>query len=161
MGTVIFCGGYETDRRDGGRPVVLIAAALGIDAEVFRDAFSNVQPARNGKPTAAHARANKEVLMAALGKYGITNERLDEVSNYYRYQPQKNELWTHKVALAKAVVENGRVVGFEIVNPGSGYSSVPRIEVAGYPNVKVEATLESDTDLSTNGRVASLNIVEN
>ena len=26
-GTVVFSGGYETDRRDGGRPVALIAAA--------------------------------------------------------------------------------------------------------------------------------------
>ena len=83
--SVVFTGGYETDLRDHGRPVALIAAALGVEPEVFRQAFSNVKPARGGAPSAARVRANKEVLMSALGKQGITNDRLDTVSNYYRY----------------------------------------------------------------------------
>ena len=66
-GTVVFRGGYETDPRDKGRPVVLIASALGVKPEVFRDAFSKVKPARNGQPTPEHARANKQVLDAYLG----------------------------------------------------------------------------------------------
>jgi len=32
-------------------------------------------------PTPSAARDNKKVLMDALGPYGISNERLDEVSN--------------------------------------------------------------------------------
>src|SRR6476646_4261686 len=75
---VSFAGGHETDSRDGGRPVVLIAAALGVKPEVFRETFSRVRPAKNGKPSGQEARRNKEVLMEALGRYGISNERLDE-----------------------------------------------------------------------------------
>src|SRR4051794_9854824 len=32
---VTFSGGHETDRRDGGRPVALVAAGLGVPADVF------------------------------------------------------------------------------------------------------------------------------
>ncbi len=49
-------------------PVALIAAALGVESQVFRDAFSGVHPARGRGPTDAEARANKQVLMAALGQ---------------------------------------------------------------------------------------------
>ncbi|HAH49538.1 MAG TPA: hypothetical protein DCM07_32810, partial [Planctomycetaceae bacterium] len=66
--------------------------ALGVEPEVFQQAFSNVKPARGGAPSAARVRANKEVLMSALGKQGITNDRLDTVSNYYRYQPERGGL---------------------------------------------------------------------
>ena len=41
-----FSGGHETDRRDGGRPVVLVAAGLGVSPELFREAFRGVTPAR-------------------------------------------------------------------------------------------------------------------
>jgi hypothetical protein len=135
----------------------LIASALGVKPEVFRDAFSKVKPARNGQPTPEHARANKQVLMAALGKHGITNERLDEVSNYYRYQPQSGELWNHVPAQATAIIENGKVVGFEISNPGSGYCSGPRVTVAGY-DVKVTATIGYSQDFQTNGSLISLEV---
>ena len=40
-----FTGGYDTDPRDHGRPVVLVAAGLGVAPEVFREAFSHVHPA--------------------------------------------------------------------------------------------------------------------
>src|SRR5580700_3035865 len=72
--SVVFSGGHETDPRDGGRPVGLIAAALGVKPEVFRDAFSHIHPAApNVGPTGDEARKNKAALMEALGKYGITN----------------------------------------------------------------------------------------
>jgi len=159
-GTVFFRNGYETDRRDGGRPVVLIAAALGVSSEVFRDAFSKVTPARDGRPSETQVRANKQFLMDALGKYGVSNERLDTVSNYYRYQPQSGELWTHAPAKAKAIIENGIVTGFEIVDAGAGYSTPPSIVVAGHPDVKVEVTLNFTTNLKTNGSIATLNLVK-
>ncbi len=158
-GTVLFRGGYETDPRDGGRPVGLIAAALGVEAQVFRDAFSGVNPARGGEPSASRVQANKKVLMDALGKYGITNDRLDEVSNFYRYRPQDGELWSHEAAQATAVIEDGKVTGFKITNPGYGYLSTPQISVVGYPDLRVEAKLEFGTDLHGNGRVASLSLV--
>ncbi|MGB0580486.1 MAG: hypothetical protein ACPGVU_12345, partial [Limisphaerales bacterium] len=101
-------GGYATDPRDNGRPVALIGPALGVTPEIFRDAFSGVTPARDGRPGPDHARANKRVLMDALGKHGITNERLDEVSNFYRYQPQDGGLWKHEPAEILAVMKDGK-----------------------------------------------------
>src|SRR5438552_11396179 len=57
---VVFSGGHETDLRDGGRPVVLIAAALGVTPEVFREAFSHVRPAPAGRePEPGQVRQNK------------------------------------------------------------------------------------------------------
>src|SRR4051794_40101505 len=93
---VTFSGGHETDPRDHGRPVVLIAAALNVKQEVFRKAFSGVTPARGRRPTGDEQRRNKEVLLKALGPYKVTNDRLDEVSDYYRYRPEKGELWPTK-----------------------------------------------------------------
>src|SRR5215210_1846395 len=106
---VLFSGGHETDPKDHGRPVVLVAAGLGVKPEVFRKAFSGVKPARGRGPTGEEARRNKEALMKVLGPYKVTNDRLDEVSNYYRYRPQEGELWPTKLAKAYAVVEEGKI----------------------------------------------------
>ena len=159
-GTGVFRGGYETDPVDRGRPVALIAAALGVEAEVFRQAFSGVTPAHGRGPSEAEAQANKKVLLDALGKYGITNERLDEVSNYYRYQPQSGEIWQHTLATATATVSDGKVVSVKITNPGAGYMTPPTVVVSGHPDVKLEASIEFTQDFKTNGRLASLTIVE-
>lgn len=159
-GTVVFRGGYETNPIDRGRPVALIAAALGVETEVFRQAFSGVTPAHGRGPSEAEARANKKVLLDALGKFGISNERLDEVSNYYRYQPQSGELWQHTPATATATVEHGEVVSVQITNAGAGYMTPPTVVVAGHPDVRIEATLEFTQNLQTNGRLASLTVVE-
>lgn len=48
---VKFDGGHEIGKEDFGRPVVLIAAALGVKPAVFRKSFSGVTPARGRKPT--------------------------------------------------------------------------------------------------------------
>src|SRR5437588_13008886 len=79
-----FDGGYQTDPRDHGRPVVLIAAALKVPDEVFRETFTHVHPAGPGRggPTDAEARQNKQALMAGLGPYGATDDRINEVSNF-------------------------------------------------------------------------------
>lgn len=159
-GTVVFRGGYETDPVDRGRPVALIAAALGVETEVFRQAFSGVTPAHGRGPSEAEAQANKKVLLDVLGKYGITNERLDEVSNYYRYQPQSGEIWQHTPATAVATVSGGKVVSVKITNPGAGYMTPPTVVVAGHPDVKLKASIEFTQDFKTNGRLASLTIVE-
>lgn len=159
-GQVVFTGGHETEAVDNGRPVVLIGNALGVEPEVFRDAFSGVTPAKNGSPTAEHARANKKILMDKLSPHGITNERLDEVSNFYRYRPQNGELWKHKPAVAVAIIEDGTITGFNITDGGYGYSSPPQVQVAGHEDVVVKAELEFTTDLETNGRVKSLTVVE-
>jgi hypothetical protein len=157
---VTVTGGHVTDSRDGGRPVVLVAAALGVPTEVFRKAFSGVTPAGAGEqPGAEQVQANKAALLAVLAPYGVTNERLDEVSNYYRYNGSAGELWRHSAATARAVVRNGRVVSVRVVKAGAGYSSTPRVTVAGHPRLKLRATVAYGRDLATNGRVSKLTIV--
>ena len=157
-GTVLISGGYRTDPRDGGRPVALIAAALKVETQVFRDAFSGVTPARGGSPSDSQARANKKVLMDALGKHGVSNQRLDEVSNYYRYQPGSGRLWTHWPAKVEAVTENGKLIDLKIIDHGGGYLSPPRVTVAGFEDIKVEAEIEFSEEFETNGRLSKLTI---
>lgn len=155
---VTFAGGHETDRRDGGRPVVLVAAGLGVKPEVFRQAFSGVTPARNGKPTPEQARQNKEALLKVLGPYGVTNDRLDEVSNYYRYRPQNGELWPTTAAKAYAIVDNGQIKKIVVTEPGSGYSSLPTATIQGMEKVALKVTLQFGQDLTKNGSVGVVEV---
>jgi len=157
-GTVIFQGGYETDPRDHGRPVVLVAAGLNVPAEVFRDAFSGVTPARGGaEPQPNQVRLNKQALLKVLAPHGVTNDQLDTVSNYYRYNAAKGELWKHRSAAATAIITTGVVTGFKITDAGAGYSSPPTVTVAGY-DVRATATLSFGTDLATNGSIKAIAI---
>jgi len=153
--------GYETDPQDHGRPVVLIAAALGVPTEVFREAFSGVTPAElsSGGPTAEEAQSNKAALMKVLAPYGITNDRLDEVSNYYRYNGQQSKTWKIVPATATAIVTNGVVTGISITNPGSGYSSAPTITIKG-PNgtATAKATVSYSQDFAKNGSVSAITL---
>jgi len=157
--TVRIAAGHETDARDHGRPVVLIAAALGVPTEVFREAFSGVHPADPDEgPTSDEAQANKAALLKVLAPYGVTNERLDEVSNHYRYVQSHGELWTHSAAKARAVVRGGKIVALKLVDGGAGYSSTPTVTVKGYPAAKVKVRVAYGTDLQANGRIASLKL---
>lgn len=155
---VVFTGGHDTDERDRGRPVVLIAAALGVPGEVFREAFSHVRPAQGREPTGDKARRNKHELLSRLEKYGVTNERLDEVSNYYRYRRERGELWTVKPATAVATVKDGKIIGFRIVDGGSGYLSPPKIAVESQPNLAVTVKLRFGKDLTKNGSIESISL---
>ena len=157
---VEFSGGHETDGRDGGRPVALIAAALGVTSDVFRDAFSNVHPAGPGRgPTGEEARQNKGVLMRALGKYGITNDKLDDVSNHYRYVRSRGELWPTAPAVANALVKGGTVIGYELIGGGSGYSSPPEVTVPNIANPKVKVDLSFNKSFEKNGTISALTVV--
>jgi hypothetical protein len=153
---VAFSGGHETDPQDKGRPVVLVAGALGVKSEVFRQAFSGVTPSKNGPPTGAEARKNKEALMKVLAPHGITNHRLDEVSNQYRYRPQAGELWPTTEAKAVAIIEDGAIKRIEITSAGAGYSSVPKMTVKGFESTKFEAKLLFDKDFKKNGSLKSI-----
>jgi hypothetical protein len=157
---VVFSDGHDTDPRDHGRPVVLVAGALGVAPEVFRDAFSRVHPAGpdSGGPTREEARANKAALMSVLGKYGITNDRLDTVSNRYRYVRSHGEMWPTKPAVANALVQNGVVTGFEVVSGGEGYSSSPTVTVLGVKNFSAKVEISFDKDFSKNGAVSSIKL---
>jgi hypothetical protein len=153
---VVFSGGHETDLRDHGRPVVLIAGALGVPPEVFREAFSQVHPANPEKgPVPAEAQANKAALLATLGKYGVTNKRLDQVSDYYRYVASRNELWPTQPAVAYALIVKGEIVGYEIMNCGSGYSSTPVVSVPGF-SINAQAELAYGKSFEKNGSVRSI-----
>jgi hypothetical protein len=157
---VVFSEGHDTDPRDRGRPVVLVAGALGVEPQVFRDAFSGVHPAgpNSGGPTHEEARANKKVLMDALGKYGITNDRLDTVSNRYRYVRSRNEMWPVKPAVAVAIVKDGVVTGYEVTDGGYGYSSAPVVTVPGVKAAPAEAQLKFDKDFEKNGSVTAIKV---
>jgi len=154
---VTFSGGHETERKDGGRPVVLVAAALGVTPEVFREAFSGVTPAKNGKPSKEDAQRNKAALMKVLKPHGVTGERLDEVSNYYRYQPQRGDLWKTTPAKAYAVVEDGKIK-VVVTDPGSGYSTPPKAAVEGNDKLRLKVTIQFSKDLKKNGAVGSVEV---
>lgn len=158
--TVEFSGGHELGKNDYGRPVVLIAAALEVKPEVFREAFSGVTPARSRGPTGDEARKNKAALMKVLAPKGVTNDRLDEVSDYYRFQPQSGKIWKNKPAKAHAVVEDGKLVRILITEPGSGYSSVPKVTIAGFENQKFNVTIGYSTDLKKNGAITAIELTK-
>ncbi|WP_409345388.1 hypothetical protein [Paenibacillus sp. MBLB4367] len=159
--SIVISGGYDTDLQDHGRPIALIAAALGVKPEVFRQAFSGVTPAGAGSsgPTSEQAQSNKAALMKVLAPYGITNERLDEVSNYYRYNGVKGEVWKRTPAALATTTKDGVVTGVTIKHAGSGYSSAPTIKITG-PNGEITAiaTIAYTTDFKTNGSIASIEI---
>ena len=158
--SVTFVGGYDTDPRDHGRPVALVAGALGVPPEVFRAAFTHVHPAPagSGGPSEAQARDNKRVLMDALAPYGITNERLDAVSDQYRYARSRGERWPTRPAAAYATVENGRVTGFVVTDGGCGYNSPPTVAVPGANGVAGVVRLVFGPDFEKNGSVAAINL---
>jgi hypothetical protein len=151
-----FSGGHEIGADDFGRPVVLIAAALGVRNEQFREAFSGVIPAKGRKPSQEEASKNKAALMRVLAPLGVTNERLDEVSDYYRYQPQKGELWRTTSAKGYALVEQGKVSKIVITQPGAGYNSPPMVRIRGMEGVRLRAELSFSKDLTKNGAVQSV-----
>ena len=112
---LLITGGHETDPRDHGRPVVLVGNALGVTPEVFREAFSHVKPAPPGEqPDPAQVQRNKAALMQALGPYRVTNELLDQVSDYYRYRPESGTLWPTVSAVAFVTLTNGVPVSIVI-----------------------------------------------
>jgi hypothetical protein len=157
--TLTITGGHETDQRDHGRPVVLIGYALGVTPEIFREAFSRVTPAPGGtEPAPEQVRKNKSALLGALSKQGVTNERLDEVSNYYRYQPGRGRLWPTSEAEAVATFKNGKIEAVSIIKPGSGYSSLPKITAPGHPEITITPTLAYGKDLKSNGSLSALKV---
>jgi hypothetical protein len=155
---ITFSGGHEIGRKDYGRPVALIAAALQVETDVFREAFSGVTPARGGGPSPDEARRNKSALMKVLAPHGVTNDRLDEVSNYYRYRRQSGEIWPTAAAKAYAVVVNGKIKKIVVTEPGSGYCNPPTATVNGLENVSLKVTLHFDTQLEKNGGIASVEL---
>jgi hypothetical protein len=154
-----FSGGHEIGRGDFGRPVTLIAAALEVKPDVFREAFSGVTPSRKGPPSGEEARKNKSALMKVLAPHGVSNDRLDEVSNYYRYRPQNGELWPTTPAKAHAIVENGKIKQIVVTEPGSGYCTPPEVKIKGFPGAEFKVTLLLSKELKKNGGISSIEVV--
>jgi hypothetical protein len=157
---VTFSGGHDIGKNDYGRPVALMAAALGVKPDEFRQAFSGVTPARGRGPTGAEARRNKDALMKVLAPLGVTNDRMDEVANYYRFRPQNGELWPTKPGKAYAVVEADKIKKVVVTDPGSGYCTPPKVTVKGFDNVPLEAKLKLVTDLKKNGGIEAVELAK-
>lgn len=155
---LVFSGGHDIGKNDYGRPVPLIAAALGVKPDEFRQAFSGVTPAKGGPPSGAEARKNKEALLKVLAPLGVTNERLDEVSDYYRFRPQNGELWKNTAAKGHAVVESGKVTKVVITEAGSGYCTPPQVTIQGMEKVTLTAKLHLDKELKKNGSIAAVEV---
>jgi len=138
----------------------LIAAALGVAADVFREAFSHVRPAPAGTaPDPRQVRDNKAALLDALGPHGITNERLDTVSDYYRYVHRRGKLWPTKPAAAYALVQDGKITSFVVTNGETGYSSPPTVAVRDLEGATAKVELSFSKQFAKNGSVASIKLV--
>jgi hypothetical protein len=136
----------------------VIAAALGVPADVFREAFSHVRPAPAGtRPSPDQVRENKDALMQALGPHGVTNDRLDEVSNYYRYVRSRGQMWPTKRAVAYAEVRDGKIVRFVVTRGGAGYNSSPTVDVPGFV-VATKVELSFGKKLESNGSVSAITL---
>ena len=110
------------------------------------------------QPDPDQVRRNKEALMAALAPYGVTNERLDTVSNYYRYARSRGELWPTTPAVAYALVKGGVVTGYAVTSGGSGYSSPPTVSVPNIAGADGAAQLAFSQDFDTNGSVSAITL---
>ncbi|HEX4412657.1 MAG TPA: hypothetical protein VH107_03445 [Lacipirellulaceae bacterium] len=155
---VTFSGGHELAKNDYGRPINLMAAGLDVKPDEFRKAFSGVTPARGRGPTGAEQRRNKDALMKVLAPLGVTNDRMDEVANYYRFRPQNGELWPTKNAEAYALIEAGKIKKIVVTEPGSGYNTPPNATVEGFKNVRFETKVKYDIDLKKNGGIEAVEI---
>ncbi len=158
--SVTITGGHETVDVDNGRPVVLVAALLDVEPEVFRTAFSGVTPAKGAEPETAQVHANKAALLDVLGPYGVTNEALDAASNHYRYLASAGESWDHRDATATATIVDGKVTSITIDDPGRGYSSAPTATIT-LPDgtvVTLTADVAWNADFETNGSLTAFDI---
>ena len=89
---------------------------------------------------------------------GVTNDRLDEVSNYYRFRPQQGELWKTAEAKGHAVVEGGKVTKVVITEAGSDCTP-PQVTIQGLEKVTLSAKLHFVKDLKKNGGIEAVEVV--
>lgn len=96
--------------------------------------------------------------MKVLETLGVTNQRLDEVSNYYRYQPQRGQLWNTTPAKVHAVVEAGKVKRIVVTDPGSGFSSPPKATITGMEQVGLKVTIQFSKELKANESISAVEV---
>lgn len=153
---VTFTGGFELAANDYGRPVPLYASMLGVSPNTFRQAFSGVRPDAGHDPSAAEQTANKSALLSVLVSYDVTNEQLDRVANYYRFDSTRGGTWPNRAASAEATVVDGRVVSVRITDAGVGYTQAPQVSIDGFPQTVTAAQVAFTTSFETNGHIASV-----
>ena len=90
--------------------------------------------------------------------HGVTDERLDEVSDYYRYKPGKGNLWKTTPAKAYTVLEDGKVKRIVVTDPGSGYSTAPKAVVQGLEKMGLKVTIQFNKDFKKNGSISSIEV---
>jgi len=152
---VQFSGGHRTEAQDNGHPVALIAPALGVTPAVFREAFFQFEP--DAEESDAEAwKKHKSEMMSILGEHGVSDQQLDTVMNYYRGPRAQGGIWPTNVAVAWAIVDDGKITGFEIVNGGSGYTSSPTVAIAGFDSSSFEAVLSFGKQLDENGSISEI-----
>ena len=153
---VTFTGGFELGANDYGRPVPLYAAMLGVSPDTFRQAFSGVRPDPGHAPSVVEQTANKNALLSVLATHGVTNDQLDRVANYYRFDSTRGGSWPHRAASAEATVVDGKVVAVRITDAGVGYTQAPQVSIDGFPQASVTAQVAFTTSFETNGHIASV-----
>lgn len=155
---VTFVGGFEIGPNDYGRPVPLYASMLGVSPAVFRRAFGGVHPDAAHDPTNAQQQDNKAALMSVLAAYHVTNDELDRVANYYRFNSAVGQTWPHRPARAEAVVENGTVTSIRVLDGGAGYTTAPTVVIAGHPSVAAAARVVFTSSFATNGHIEAITL---
>jgi hypothetical protein len=96
--------------------------------------------------------------MDGLGKYGITNDRINTVSNFYRYAAWEGGIWRNKPAVANALVKDGAIIGYEITYGGYGYTTPPTVSVPGLDGTLAKVELSFGKEFETNGAVSAITI---
>ena len=111
------------------------------------------------EPDPAQVQLNKAALLRVLGPYGVTNDRLDAVSDYYRFNGSAGETWPRTPATATAIVTNGVVTGVTITTAGAGYTSPPTITITG-SNATATATIGFSSDFKANGSLTAITLTQ-
>lgn len=154
---VEFSGGRETQPEDNGHPVTLIANALDITPQVFREAFFQFVPDAENTDTDGWKQHLPE-MMKILGPHGVTEARLTEVLDYYAGTRAGGATWPLEPAIAWATVKDGKITGFEVTTGGAGYNSPPTVNVAGHDTSGVKAELSGSNSLKQNGAVSGIQL---
>ncbi|WP_139228528.1 hypothetical protein [Planctomicrobium piriforme] len=157
---VIFTNGHDTEAADKGLPVKLLAGGLGVPDSVFRSALTQLQAVRGVAPNEWQLQTMQTYLFKTLAKYDVSAYRLETVTAYYRHEQPRGELWPTKSAKAFAVIDNGRLLGFEVLNGGSGYSSAPTVSIPGHNNLFVNIDIAYGREFGTNGSITSITLAE-
>lgn len=156
--TASLVGGFDIRAGDYGRPVPLYAGMLGVTPDNFRRAFSGVHPDTAHDPSTAEQQVNKVALMSVLSQYRVTNDQLDRVANYYRFDSTAGQTWPHRAARVEATIVDGKVTKIRILDAGVGYTYPPQLVIPGFTSVRAAATIVFTNSFDTNGHIGAITL---